>query len=322
MLAVFFVLAASLTLLPAVLAKLGPRVNRLAPPWAQAGEHRSQRLAAWAATAWRRPVPRRGGRPRGSGGSRLAGAPARDRHALDHGRARRRTVRAQGYDQVQPAFGEGAPGSLQVVAPRAAADDVRRGCAPTRASRRYCRRPGRRRVDAGAGRAEERPIRQRRSGTTIDRLRSQLPAGALGRWRRRREPRPGDARWRDATPLVIGVVLALGFLLLLVALQAPVIAAVGVLSTCFATLRRVRRRQAGLPGRRPVPDLLGFESQGFLERLGAGVLLRDALRARHGLHGVPALLGQGALGPHRRRARRGRRRASPPPAGSSPPRPR
>ena len=39
MLSVVFVLAAALTLLPAVLAKLGPRVDRFALPWLRAGEH-------------------------------------------------------------------------------------------------------------------------------------------------------------------------------------------------------------------------------------------------------------------------------------------
>ena len=60
MLAVIFVLAATLTLLPAVLARLGPRVDKLALPWAHSGEHRSARFAAWGerlgasrcATAW------------------------------------------------------------------------------------------------------------------------------------------------------------------------------------------------------------------------------------------------------------------------------
>ena len=44
MLAVIFVLAATLTLLPAVLAKLGPRVDKLALPWAHSGEHRSAQV--------------------------------------------------------------------------------------------------------------------------------------------------------------------------------------------------------------------------------------------------------------------------------------
>ena len=56
MLAVIFVLAATLTLLPAVLAKLGPRVDKLALPWARSGEHRSARFAAWGERLWRRPV--------------------------------------------------------------------------------------------------------------------------------------------------------------------------------------------------------------------------------------------------------------------------
>src|SRR5262249_9912718 len=56
MLAVLFVLAATLTLLPAVLAKLGPRVDKLSLPWAHSGEHRSPRFAAWAERLWRRPL--------------------------------------------------------------------------------------------------------------------------------------------------------------------------------------------------------------------------------------------------------------------------
>ena len=53
--AVLFVLAATLTLLPAVLAKLGPRVDRLSLPWAHSGEHHSARSARWGELLWRRP---------------------------------------------------------------------------------------------------------------------------------------------------------------------------------------------------------------------------------------------------------------------------
>src|SRR5690349_4034819 len=56
MLSVAFILAATLTLLPAVLAKLGPRVDKLSLPWVHSGEHRSPRFAAWAERLWRRPV--------------------------------------------------------------------------------------------------------------------------------------------------------------------------------------------------------------------------------------------------------------------------
>jgi len=56
MLAVIFVLAATLTLLPAVLAKLGARVDDLSLPWAHSGEHRSPRFAAWGERLWRHPL--------------------------------------------------------------------------------------------------------------------------------------------------------------------------------------------------------------------------------------------------------------------------
>jgi putative drug exporter of the RND superfamily len=46
MLAAIFFVAATLTLLPSVLTKLGPRVDKLALPWAHSGEHRSARFAA------------------------------------------------------------------------------------------------------------------------------------------------------------------------------------------------------------------------------------------------------------------------------------
>jgi len=55
MLSVIFVLAATLTLLPAVLAKLGPKVDALALRWVHSGEHRSARFARWGERLWRHP---------------------------------------------------------------------------------------------------------------------------------------------------------------------------------------------------------------------------------------------------------------------------
>ena len=69
------------------------------------------------------------------------------------------------------------------------------------------------------------------------------------------------------TPLVIGVVLALGFLLLLIALQAPLIAAAGVLTNLLATgaafgvAKWVFQDGA-------LHSLLGFTPQGFLDAWG------------------------------------------------------
>src|SRR5581483_9255402 len=56
MLSVVFVLAATLTLLPAVLTKLGPRLNRFALRSARSGTDRSPRSAAWGERLWRRPL--------------------------------------------------------------------------------------------------------------------------------------------------------------------------------------------------------------------------------------------------------------------------
>jgi RND superfamily putative drug exporter len=68
----------------------------------------------------------------------------------------------------------------------------------------------------------------------------------------------------ESTPLVIGVVLALGFLLLLVALQAPLIALLGTLASllstaaAFGVARLVFQDGWG-------SGFLGFEHQGFLD---------------------------------------------------------
>ena len=124
MLAVVFVLAATLTLLPAVLGKLGDRVDALALPWVHAGEHRSARFAAWAERLWRRPVaygllalavlvalalPVLGMR---TGMPSIAVVPKSDPSYI-------------GYQQVQQVFGPGAPGMLQVVGPAGDATTAR-----------------------------------------------------------------------------------------------------------------------------------------------------------------------------------------------------
>ena len=118
MLSVLFVLAATLTLLPAILAKLGPRVDKLALPWVHSGEHRSPRFAALGRAAVAAAVALRAAGARRARRARVPVLRARHRDALDHGRAGGRSSR-QGYDAVQDGFGPGAPGALQVVGPRA-----------------------------------------------------------------------------------------------------------------------------------------------------------------------------------------------------------
>ena len=108
--------------------------------------------------------------------------------------------------------------------------------------------------------------RPRRSAATVDRLRSALPPGALVGGAVA-ENHDLEQLLAAKTPLVIGVVLALGFLLLLVALQAPIIAAFGVLTNLLATgaafgVARLIFQQGHGSG------LLGFEPQGFLDAWG------------------------------------------------------
>ncbi len=261
MLAVTFVLAASLTLLPAVLAKLGPRIDRLSPPFARSHGHRSPRLARWAGVAWRRPVAL------GLLGLAAVAALAWPVAELDTGMPSITVVpkedsSRQGYDQVQAAFGKGAPGALQIVAPVDEAREVANvvGAAPGIASALPAQRAD------GSVLVQAIPTGEPSSDgvrTTIRRLRNDLPADALvgGAVAENLDLEQALA---DATPLVIGVVLALGFVLLLFALQAPVIALLGVLLNVFATLAAFGVAkwifQDGVGA-----DLLGFEPQGYLD---------------------------------------------------------
>ncbi|HVI35001.1 MAG TPA: hypothetical protein VM684_02095, partial [Gaiellales bacterium] len=72
------------------------------------------------------------------------------------------------------------------------------------------------------------------TGATIDRLRAALPPAALVGGAVA-ESHDLQATLSAKTPLVIGVVLGLSFLLLMVALQAPVIALLGVVTNLLAT---------------------------------------------------------------------------------------
>jgi putative drug exporter of the RND superfamily len=265
MLSVVFVLAATLTLLPAVLAKLGPRVDKFGLKWVRSGQHRSRRFAGWAERLWKRPVPY-------AAVALIAllalSAPVL---SLDTGMPSIKVVPDDdgsrvGYEQVQQAFGPGATGPLQVVAPAAEADRV---VAVAQADEGVARvlppQPG------GSDLALVQVVPRvdpsdERLGDAIDRLRADLPGGALVGGPAA-ENHDLEQALADKTPLVIGVVLALGFLLLLFALQAPLIAAVGVVTNLLATgaafgAAKLIFQDGHLAG------LLGFESQGFLDAWG------------------------------------------------------
>jgi RND superfamily putative drug exporter len=262
MLSVAFVLAATLTLLPAVLAKLGPRVDALSLKWVHSGEHRSTRFAHWGERLWRHP------HIYGPAATLLLVLLALPVLGLKTGMPSIKVVPKQdgsrvGYAQVQQAFGPGAPGALQIVAPRAEAAQVAAAAK---------RDPGIAQVSppqpGGSGLAlvQATPTTDPSSsatGSTIDRLRIALPAGALVGGAAA-ENHDLERALAAKTPLVIGVVLALGFLLLLVALQAPLIAALGVLTNllavgaAFGIGRLIFQNGHGA-------GLLGFQPQGFMD---------------------------------------------------------
>jgi RND superfamily putative drug exporter len=261
MLAVGFVLAATLTLLPAVLGVLGARVDALQLPWVHVGEHRSARFERWAHRLWRRPLgyglfaavalavlaaPVLGMR---TGMPSITVVPRGDSSRV-------------GYGLVQDAFGVGAPGALQVVAPSARADEAAAvlGSDPgiaqllpwTTGSDHVLLSAVPR--DAPSGPAV---------GVTIDRLRSHLPAGVLVGGAVA-ENHDLEQLLRDRAPLVVGVVLALGFLLLVVALQAPLVAALGTLTNLLATVASLGVATLVFQDGHG-SGLLGFEPQGFLD---------------------------------------------------------
>jgi RND superfamily putative drug exporter len=266
MLSVAFVLLAALTLLPAVLAWLGDRVDKLALPWVHAGEHRSPAFARWAEILWRRPWA--------FGLSSLAilvvlALPAL---GLETGMPSIKVVPEDdgsrvGYTQVQEAFGPGAPGTLQVVVPGMQGEETSRVLASD---------PGIANVALGiTSESGETALflaspsadpSDPQVGATIERLRTSLPSEALVGGAAA-ENHDLEEALASRTLLVFGVVLALGFLLLLVALQAPVIAAVGVLTNLLATAAAFGvARLIFQDGR--LESLLGFESQGFLNAWG------------------------------------------------------
>jgi putative drug exporter of the RND superfamily len=259
---VVFVLAATLTLLPAVLAKLGPRLDALRLPWVRAGEHGSPRAARWGERLWR------------------------DAHVLGPAAALVLVLLAvpvlglrtampsigvipkadgsrSGYEQLQRAFGRGAPATLQIAAPQreaAAAAAVARhdpGIARVRSAQ-----PGAR----GVALVQAIPNADPSSpavGRTIDRLRAALPSSALVGGQAA-ENHDLAAALRQKTPLLIGVVLTLGFLLLLVAVRAPWIALLAVLTNLLATgaafgIGRLIFQDGHGAG------LLGFASQGYMD---------------------------------------------------------
>ena len=250
LLAVGFVLAASLTLLPAVLARLGHAVDRLPLPWADAIAHRSEAFARWGRVVWRRPlliaglalVPLVG----------LALPALEMKTAMpDLGVLPADTSARAGADRIESAFGPGAASEIQVVAPAASAGrvlaTVEAGGSAT--SVEYAGRHVLVRTPGGAER--------------VDGLRARLPDGALVGGAAA-EARDLETALGSRIALVYGLVLTGGFLLLVLIVRAPVAAAVAVglnllaTAAAFGVAKLVFQDGHG-------ESLLGFTSQGFVD---------------------------------------------------------
>ncbi len=259
MLAVSLVLLAALTLLPAI---LGNGVNRLALPWHSMGEHRSPRWERFAIRIQRRPLAV------AAGALAILLLLATPVLALQTGMPginvlpKDRQARV-GYDILASAFGPGGPGPIQVVLPPGEDATAVAGT-----------------IAATEGIAAIFPTQQGANGShlitaiaTTDPSSSESKAliGTL------REGLPSttliggpvaenydlDQSLSSYAPIVIGIVLVLGFLLLLFALQAIVIAALGVvfnlLSVGAAFGVGALAFQHGWAA-----GPMGFDSQGYL----------------------------------------------------------
>jgi putative drug exporter of the RND superfamily len=265
MVSVLFVLAATLTLLPAVLAKLGHRINRLSLPWAGSGDRGSPRLARWGELLWRRPFL--------FGGVALVflvglALPAL---SLETGMPSIKVIPKDdssraGYRQVSTAFGAGAPATMQITAPRSARRAVVEGLESD---------PGIASVAAPVatvgdavliGAAPTSAAATADFGDTVERLRDTLPPAALVGGAAA-ENHDLESALSTRAPLAIGLVVGLGFLLLLIAFQAPLVAAIAVLANLLSTAAAFGVAKLIFQDGH-LSSLLGFESQGFLDAWG------------------------------------------------------
>ena len=271
MLAVIAVLAATLTLLPAVLGKLGTRIDsgrvrlgRRRQAGQPHGHKLEQRLHSWGRVLWRHPVPA------GLAALVVLGLAAAPVIGLRTSMPSITIIPAStnarvGYTQVTHAFGPGAPGTLQVAVPapsQNAALSVLSHAPGVAATMPGPTSDGWTLDQVVPSTGPSSPA----TAATIDRIRHSLPAGSL----------VGGAAAENfdlqhalasRTPQVFGVLAAVGFLLLLVALGAPLVALAGVVVTGLSVagafgIARLIFQDGHLSG------LLNFTPQGFVDAWG------------------------------------------------------
>jgi len=284
MLSVVAVLAATLTLLPAVLGRLGSRVDagRLRLPGASRRDPSLPPAPHPHHTPARHvPVPRGverllhhwGGflhrRPWVAGGAVVVvlGLLALPVLGLRTGMPSITIIPSDqsaraGYQQIVKAFGPGVPGTLQVVTPAAEARAAEQSLTADRGIATV--------APAGTNNGHTMLLAipttgasSPATGATIDRIRHELPAGTLVGGAAA-ENHDLQTALSARTPLVFGLLIGLGFLLLLIALGSPLIAFVGAVTNLASIaaafgVARLIFQNGYLSG------LLHFEPQGFVD---------------------------------------------------------
>ena len=259
MLSVSFVLLAALTLLPAL---LGPGIDKFALPWHRVGDHRSARFGRFAERVHRHRVAA------AVGSTVLLLGLATPLLGLETGMPSismlpKDEQARQGYDYLAASFGPGGPGPIQVIVP-AGADVDAVSAAVTGVEgivMAFPAQPG------GDGASMIQAVgafdpSSKEAIALIGTLRTAVPDGVLVGGPVA-ENHDLDQTLREKAPLVMGVVLILGFLLLIVALQGLIVAFIGVIFNLLSvgaafgvgTLAFQKGWAAGP---------MGFESQGYL----------------------------------------------------------
>ncbi|CAM3034916.1 MMPL family transporter [Prescottella defluvii] len=270
MLAVVFVLAATLTLLPAVLAKLGRKVNAGSLPYAKKQQEQtggSPLFTKWGKLLDRHPWPFAVGAVVILVGLAIPVFGLKVAMPSIQVVPEDAPVR-QGYELVQEQMGIGAPGALQIVVPEADAPAAAEAAAAVEGVAAVT--PAMPAPDgSGLVMMQALPTVDPSDpvlGGTLDALRAELPDSALVGGAPA-ENLDLQQALNDYLPIVIGVILVLGFLLLLVALQAPLVSLIGTVVSLLSTaaafgVAKLIFQDGHLSG------LLGFTPQGFLDGWG------------------------------------------------------
>ena len=259
MLSVSFVLLAALTLLPAL---LGPGIDKFALPWHSKGDHHSEFFARLADRIQAHKVIV------AIGAVIVLIALALPLLGLKTGMPGITVLpedqqARQGYDMIADGFGPGGPGPIQIIVP--AGDDAEAVAGQVMATdgivMAFPPQPGMEGASIIQAVGAYDPSSEE-ALALIPTLRAELPDGVVVGGPVA-ENYDLDQTLSEKAPLVIGVVLILGFLLLMVALQAVIVAFIGVIfnllsvGAAFGVGALVFQHGMGA-------SLLGFESQGYL----------------------------------------------------------